>query len=72
VTGDAIELRTGDVERILGLAIPQRRIAEHLQALGCTVVSAGAVARVTPPAWRLDLTIAADLIEAFLRNACLD
>jgi phenylalanyl-tRNA synthetase beta chain len=67
VTGDAIELRTGDVERILGLAIPQRRIAEHLQALGCTVVSAGAVARVTPPAWRLDLTIAADLIEEIAR-----
>ncbi len=65
---EPIALRSGEVERLLGVAIPAQRIAEHLRALGCTVASDGAGAcSVVPPAWRRDLVSAADLIEEVAR-----
>ena len=63
-----IELRTGDVERLLGLRLSADRIAAHLRALGCDVATRdGETAMVTPPPWRRDLTIANDLIEEVAR-----
>jgi phenylalanyl-tRNA synthetase beta chain len=65
---EPIHLRVADVERLLGLAIPAGRIDEHLTALGCTVAPDGGDAfDVTPPAWRRDVTIPADLIEEVAR-----
>jgi phenylalanyl-tRNA synthetase beta chain len=63
-----IALRVAGVERLLGLRLPAERIAEHLRALGCEVAHADAgTLAVTPPAWRRDLTIAADLVEEVAR-----
>ncbi len=66
-TPSPIALSFAYVNRILGLTIPQARIASHLEALGCSVEAAADVAHVTPPAWRGDLAIAADLVEEVAR-----
>jgi phenylalanyl-tRNA synthetase beta chain len=63
-----IALPAGEVERLLGLRIAPERIAAHLTALGCTVVSdEDGTFEVTPPPWRRDLTIPADLVEEVAR-----
>ncbi len=63
-----IRLRIRDVERLLGLAIPRERIAAHLGALGCAVEPLGdETLSVTPPIWRRDLVISADLVEEVAR-----
>lgn len=68
VASQPISLRAGEVERLLGLTIASQRIAAHLEALGCTVVADDAATfTVTPPPWRRDLTIAADLVEEVAR-----
>jgi phenylalanyl-tRNA synthetase beta chain len=68
VPAPSILLGANDVERLLGLSIAPERIAAHLAALGCDVAPAGRGAfSVTPPDWRRDLTIAADLVEEVAR-----
>ena len=63
----SIALAPRDVERILGLRLDADRIAAHLTALGCNVHIEGDALRVIPPAWRRDITIAADLVEEVAR-----
>ncbi len=63
----SIALTSRDVERILGLRLSVDRIGAHLVALGCDVRVEGDSLRVVPPAWRRDLTIAADLVEEVAR-----
>ncbi|MEO6836069.1 MAG: phenylalanine--tRNA ligase subunit beta, partial [Candidatus Tumulicola sp.] len=68
VGAEPIRLSVGEVERLLGLVLTARRIAEHLTALGCQVAFEGdATLSVTPPDWRRDLTISADLVEEVAR-----
>jgi phenylalanyl-tRNA synthetase beta chain len=63
-----IALAVREVERLLGIAIPAERVRRHLEALGCNVAPAkDDVLAITPPPWRRDLTIAADLIEEVAR-----
>jgi phenylalanyl-tRNA synthetase beta chain len=63
-----ILLRLAQVERLLGIALAPSRIAGHLEALGCAVAASGEEAvEVTPPAWRRDLAVAADVIEEVAR-----
>lgn len=64
----AIALPATEVERLLGLALPEERVAAHLRALGCDAIAGddGALS-VIPPPWRRDLTIAADLVEEVAR-----
>ncbi len=63
-----IALRVADVERLLGLRLSAERVAAHLRALGCDVAQDDAATlAVTPPAWRRDLAIAADLVEEVAR-----
>lgn len=64
---EAISLSVRDVDRLLGISLDAERIGEHLRALGCIVIVAGDTVTVTPPAWRRDLTIAADLVEEVAR-----
>jgi phenylalanyl-tRNA synthetase beta chain len=64
----AIALKVADVQRLLGLSLQAQRIERHLAALGCEVDRVEPeVFAVTPPAWRRDLAIAADLIEEVAR-----
>ncbi|MBV8373972.1 MAG: phenylalanine--tRNA ligase subunit beta [Candidatus Eremiobacteraeota bacterium] len=62
-----ITLRVSAVERLLGIALAPSRMAAHLEALGCIVVARDGALDVTPPAWRRDLVIDADLIEEIAR-----
>jgi phenylalanyl-tRNA synthetase beta chain len=62
-----IALHARDVERLLGIALTTGRIARHLEALGCRVEHDGELLQVTPPAWRRDLAISADLVEEVAR-----
>ena len=62
-----IALCERDVERLLGVRISPARIAQHLEALGCTVTRAGTELSVVAPAWRRDLLIPADLVEEVAR-----
>jgi phenylalanyl-tRNA synthetase beta chain len=66
-TAEPIELRSRDVERLLGLSLGVERISRHLELLGCTVTANGDAMQVTPPAWRRDLGIPADLVEEVAR-----
>ncbi|MGA7202331.1 MAG: phenylalanine--tRNA ligase subunit beta, partial [Candidatus Cybelea sp.] len=64
----AIALKVADVQRLLGLPLHAQEIEGHLAALGCEVDRVEPeVLAVTPPAWRRDLAIAADLIEEVAR-----
>ncbi|MBV8198716.1 MAG: phenylalanine--tRNA ligase subunit beta, partial [Candidatus Eremiobacteraeota bacterium] len=62
-----ISLPVAEVSRILGLSIPQERIAAHLRALGCVVELTNHTLSVTPPLWRRDLCADIDLIEEIAR-----
>jgi phenylalanyl-tRNA synthetase beta chain len=66
----AITLKIADVARLLGLPLTPQEIEEHLVALGCQIDRADPeTLAVTPPDWRCDLAIAADLIEEVARIA---
>ena len=67
VPAPPIELPVREVARLLGLELSSEQIARHLQLLGCEVRANGEVLHVVPPAWRRDLTIAADLVEEVAR-----
>lgn len=65
--GEVITLTVRDVKRLLGMDLEIERAGQHLRALGCNVVAAADTLTVTPPAWRRDLTMAADLVEEIAR-----
>ncbi|MDE2220236.1 MAG: phenylalanine--tRNA ligase subunit beta, partial [Gammaproteobacteria bacterium] len=68
-----VELRAAQVTRLLGVPVPPDRLQAQLQALGMRVDRAGAEAwRVTPPTWRFDIAIEADLVEELARCGGLD
>ncbi|MDH5546701.1 MAG: phenylalanine--tRNA ligase subunit beta [Gammaproteobacteria bacterium] len=60
---DAIALRTSRVERVLGITIDNKQIENILQGLGMTVSSTADGWQVTPPSYRYDISIEADLVE---------
>ena len=63
-----IVLKVADVQRLLGLPLAAPAIEHHLSALGCEIdLAQPDTLSVTPPPWRRDLTIAADLIEEVAR-----
>lgn len=63
-----IRLRASEVEQLLGLPISPERIAAHLTALGAGVeTAADGSFSVTPPVWRRDLSVPADLVEEVAR-----
>ncbi|MBS0387895.1 MAG: phenylalanine--tRNA ligase subunit beta [Proteobacteria bacterium] len=68
-----VPLRASQVRRLLGVAVPAAEIQARLRALGMTVESPTADGwHVTPPSWRFDITIEADLIEELARTGGLD
>jgi phenylalanyl-tRNA synthetase beta chain len=69
----AVPLRPAQIERLLGTAVSAPEVTRRLRALGMTVEPAGADSwRVTPPSWRFDIAIEADLIEELARTGGLD
>jgi phenylalanyl-tRNA synthetase beta chain len=72
-TRAAVKLRAAQTTRLLGTPIAAAEVTSRLRALGMTVDAAGADAwRVTPPSWRFDIAIEADLIEELARSGGLD
>lgn len=65
---DAVTMRFGQVPRILGMDVPAAECVRILVELGLELVEQTAdTASFTAPAWRLDLTREADLIEEIAR-----
>jgi len=59
----AVTLRTQRIKRILGVALAEAEVEGILLRLGMTVVKDGEGWQVTPPGFRFDIAIEADLIE---------
>ena len=69
----AVGLRAAQVTRLLGTPVAAADIEKRLRALGMTVENSTNNAwRVTPPSWRFDIAIEADLIEELARTGGLD
>ncbi len=59
-----------DVKRLLGFELTAEQIREYLDRLGFTVASADETTlAVTPPPWRRDVAISADVVEEIARMA---
>ena len=67
VEAEPVLLRGGEVERLLGFAVSEAEVERALRSLGFKVSREGADFVVTPPYWRGDVLIAADLVEEVAR-----
>jgi phenylalanyl-tRNA synthetase beta chain len=63
----AVALRAKQLSRLLGVAPPGARVVATLQSLGMQVSPTPEGWQVTPPAYRFDIEIEADLIEEVAR-----
>lgn len=63
----ALSLRRSQFTRLVGAPLPDADIEQALRALQMQVVATGEGWQVTPPSWRFDLNIEADLIEEAIR-----
>ena len=63
----AVTLRTTQLQRLLGAAIPPAVVAQTLERLQMKVTSVAEGWQVVPPAYRFDISIEADLIEEVAR-----
>lgn len=62
-----VRLRRSRLERLIGASIPDDRVKGTLEALQMRVVPTSEGWEATPPAYRFDITIEADLIEEVAR-----
>ncbi len=62
-----IALRASRMERLLGMTIEPDRVVDILERLGMRVASLEGGWEVTPPAFRFDVRLEADLIEELVR-----
>lgn len=68
VAPEAISFRLGEVKRVADLDLSTERITAILTDIGCEVNRDGdSTLSVTPPTWRPDLTMPADLVEEIAR-----
>ena len=63
----AIDLRSGRLAALLGVALPNEDVSAMLRRLTMTVEETEAGWRVTPPSFRFDLAEEADLVEEIAR-----
>jgi phenylalanyl-tRNA synthetase beta chain len=63
----AVALRRSHLQRLLGVSVPDARVASTLEALQMRVVSKSDGWEATPPAYRFDVAIEADLVEEVAR-----
>ncbi len=66
-----ISFRPAAVRRVMGVAMPARKMRAWFEALGCTVAEATDCWNVTAPRWRHDLHREIDLVEEVVRLAGL-
>ncbi len=71
-SASAIEFPLRDVDRMLGFSPPPAECAEYLDRLGFTVRLHDDRLTATPPPWRRDVQLAADVIEEIARIAGYD
>src|SRR5579884_2290650 len=64
-----VRLRDGEVTRLLGFALDDDAIVRALSSLGFAVTREAGFFAVTPPYWRGDVLIAADVVEEIARVA---
>ena len=64
---EPIALPKNDVPRLLGFTLDDEAIATALRSLGFAVTASENAFAVTPPPWRTDVAIAADLVEEIAR-----
>ncbi len=62
-----VRLRARQLRRLLGMEVPAETVTDILGRLGMSVRDAAGGWRVTPPAFRFDVSIEADLIEEIAR-----
>ncbi|MGH8643527.1 MAG: phenylalanine--tRNA ligase subunit beta [Gammaproteobacteria bacterium] len=62
-----ITLRRARVKRLLGIDLPASQVRDDLQRLGMSVEEAESGLLVTPPSFRFDVRIEADVIEEVVR-----
>jgi len=62
-----VTLRASQLSRLLGVELPRERIAATLEGLDMRVAPTTSGWQVTPPAYRFDIEIEADLIEEVAR-----
>jgi phenylalanyl-tRNA synthetase beta chain len=62
-----VTLRARQLQRLLGVALPSTLVVQTLERLAMKVTSTGEGWQVTPPAYRFDISIEADLIEEVAR-----
>lgn len=68
-----VTLRGERLARVLGRQFDPKQVASRLQALGMAMLAEGAGQwQVTPPSWRFDIRLEADLIEEVARCVGLD
>jgi phenylalanyl-tRNA synthetase beta chain len=68
----AVPLRRRQLARLLGVSLPPERVVAALVGLEMQVTGTADGWRVTPPAYRFDITIEADLIEEVARIVGFD
>ena len=64
---DPITLRLGRLKRVVGIELDAGQVARDLAAIGARVERQGDCLTATPPSFRFDLAIEADLIEEAVR-----
>ncbi len=67
-----VSLRLSRLKRLLGAMPDAQQVSARLQALGMQVSGNGDTLLVTPPSWRFDIGLEADLIEEVARLWGLD
>ncbi len=62
-----VHFHTSDVERYLGIQLDTTHIASIMTQLGCKVTQDGQLLSITPPTFRSDIAIGADVVEEIAR-----
>ncbi|MEM9351379.1 MAG: phenylalanine--tRNA ligase subunit beta [Planctomycetota bacterium] len=65
---DPIKLRFPEIERVLGISVPKKKVRKILTDLGCEEThECDHSVKAVPPSWRADLTREIDLVEEVAR-----
>ncbi|AGF72370.1 phenylalanine--tRNA ligase subunit beta [Corynebacterium halotolerans] len=62
-----IGMRATHPSELAGVEYPRETVINRLREVGCDVVDEGETLQVTPPTWRTDIGMPADLVEEVLR-----